>query len=425
MPLGEDRLLKHNPSDESLFDDLKHVVSAPQPLLSHLVGSRTEEDREELGRILTHLPVIRKVRGDRAKRKAEIAKANGEEPPKIPTPLVITPLAATPREATPPAANPMAQTGGFGTPRVAAPPFVVPPRASTAPVGATPRGTPRGSNLGTPRGPAAYPSGTPRGATPRVGALGTPRQTGAAVVASSAAAPAIPTPAALPRPATAPKTIAPVAVPESAPVTAPLTARKEAQAALPPPSAVENAAPAAEKATAPPSSAAERAAATHQKALLLRGDKTPRKPDDEKKHAAEATQRVIEKLAELGIDPEGMSATDILRIFYARGSGSSYWHANREAEKRLNVRASTPRSFAGVLQPQAEKEIRRARDLPVTNVHEYLDQWEIAFLGDVCRSLRCFDEAAEGNSSEYMTKYTRRQYGMKTGRKPFVRRPAS
>merc|ERR1719326_1333085 len=172
---------------------------------------------------------------------------------------------------------------------------------------------------------------------------------------------------------------------------------------------------------APPSSAAGRLTSTMKKALELRGDPQKRKPEDEKKSQAEATQCVIEKLAELGIDPEGMSATDILRIFYARGSGSSYWLANREAEKRLNIRASTPKSFSGVLKPRAEREIRRARDLPVTNVHEYLDQWEIAFLGDVCRSLRCFDEAAEGFTSEYMNKYTNRQYGAQSGRKKYNR----
>lgn len=182
--------------------------------------------------------------------------------------------------------------------------------------------------------------------------------------------------------------------------------------------------PPAEKDESAPRSASsttEKVAAATKKALELSGQKAPRKPEDEKKCQAEATQRVIEKLAELGIDPEGMSATDILRIFYARGSGSSYWLANREAEKRLNIRASTPRSFANVLRPRAEREIRRARDLPVTNVHEYLDQWEIAFLGDMCRSLRCFDEAAEGNSSEYMSKFTRRQYGARSGRKAFTR----
>jgi hypothetical protein len=163
-----------------------------------------------------------------------------------------------------------------------------------------------------------------------------------------------------------------------------------------------------------------------KKKALEQRVQTQRKPEDEKKSQAEATQRVIEKLAELGIDPEGMSATDILRIFYARGSGSSYWLGNREAEKRLNmlnVRASTPKSFGGVLKPRAEREIRRARDLPVTNVHEYLDQWEIAFLGDVCRSLRCFDEAAEGFTSEYMKQFTNRQYGAESGRKKHTRPP--
>jgi hypothetical protein len=163
-----------------------------------------------------------------------------------------------------------------------------------------------------------------------------------------------------------------------------------------------------------------------KKALELRGGQIPRKPEDERRAQGEATQRVIEKLAELGIDPEGMSAADILRIFYARGSGSSYWLANREAEKRLsmlNIRASTPKSFNGVLKGRAEQEIRRARDLPVTNVHEYLDPWEISFLGDVCRSLRCFDEAAEGFTSEYMRKFQRRQYGEQSGRRKYNRPP--
>jgi len=98
----------------------------------------------------------------------------------------------------------------------------------------------------------------------------------------------------------------------------------------------------AEKGAASPTSA-DLLEAAQKKAIELCGDKHKRKPEDEKKAQTEATQRVIEKLAELGIDPEGMSATDILRIFYARGSGSTYWLANREAEKRLNIRASTPK----------------------------------------------------------------------------------
>jgi len=370
-------MLTHSPSDESLFDDLKHVVSAPQPLLSHLVGSRTREDRDELKRILTHLPSVRETRLDRTFRKKKESEDAGA---KYSAPQVaMAQQLATPRPAS---------TPGFHTPRGA----VYTPRGST----------PRGSYplVGTPNGTAAMgraqtaPSATPRGtATPRNTGT-TPRLTGAAVVRSP--------PKALPPPSTTPPRDVPLSVQAWA------TPLQEPG----PPS------PAAERAA---STAAERAAFATKKAMELRGEKALRSREDEKKSQAEATQRVIEKLAELGIDPEGMSATDILRIFYARGSGSSYWLANREAEKRLNIRASTPRSFGGVLKPRAEREVRRARDLPVTNVHEYLDQWEITFLGDICRSLRCFDEAAEGNSTEYMSKYTNRQYGGRSGRKAFNR----
>lgn len=346
MSIGEERLLTHSASDESLFDDLKHVVVAPRHLLSHLVGSRTKEDREELKRILTHLPAIREVRADRAANKTQ----RGYEPPNVLT---------------------VSGGGGGGTPRGGATPRSsgtprsgngAPPPAGSAPpsVPATPRGgTPR--EAGTPRGaqytPRSQPGGTPRGSRGN-----TPRIAGASIVAS--------------------------------------TAQDERL-----------------------SSADVKAALATKKAKELRGDKQKWSDEDEKKAAAQATQRVIEKLAELGIDPEGMSATDILRIFYARGSGSSYWLANREAEKRLAIRASTPKSFQDVLMPTADRQIRRARDLPVTNVHEYLDQWEIAFLGDICRSLRCFDEAAEGHSSEYMGKFTKRQYGAKSGRREYIRPP--
>lgn len=345
----EERLLQHSASDESLFDDLKHVVTAPNILRSHLVASRTKEDREELKRILTHLPAIRECRANRAANKTKRAP----EPPQV---LNVAKESArgTPR--------------GGGTPRASGTPPVVasipntPRGAVYTPLAAgTPRGTtPRGA---TPRGAGGTPiAGTPRGVTPLQSRGNTPRVAGASVFGAMS-----------------------------------------------------------QEDGAPPSSAAEAAAIATKKALDLRGDKVKLTAEEEKKCQAEATQRVIEKLAELGIDPEGMTAADILRIFYARGSGSSYWLANREAEKRLNIRASTPKSFAGVLVPRAEREIRRARDLPVTNVHEYLDQWEIAFLGDICRSLRCFDEAAEGNSSEYMGKFTRRQYGAKSGRQKFVR----
>lgn len=376
----EDQLLKHSGSADSLFNDLKQVVSAPKPLLSHLVGSRTKEDRDELKRILTHLPVIREVRANRAAEKAKRSAAAA-----APQVLAVSEAGYAPKagsaagDAPKQAASRGATPREPGTPRSAS--YMPSPSPLVGPLtsrGGTPRvaATPRGGSAGGASAPVAPP-----GATPRTSRGATPRLAGAAVVGAAAQASS-----------------------PSAPLQDSQPADKE-----------------------PPSDAAQKAAAVieeaQRKAMELRGEKQVRRPEDEKKSQAEATQRVIEKLAELGIDPEGMSATDILRIFYARGSGSSYWLANREAEKRLNIRASTPKSFSGVLKPRAEREIRRARDLPVTNVHEYLDQWEIAFLGDICRSLRCFDEAAEGNTTEYMNKYTQRQYGAKSGRKNFNRPP--
>jgi len=363
----EDRLLQHNPSDESLFDDLKHVIDAPKKLLSHLVGSRTKEDRAELQRILTHLPVVRECRSTRSSGKftKSFSSETGQELMEAPAEEQLATKVATPRATTPLVGTPLSVKAPL-------PPPATPPPGTPGSGGGFALLVARGSRAATPR--ASSRLGTPRVATPRVNSRcatprgQTPRVVGTAVLSGT------PT-----------KCMQPQAMDIATELAAMIATKK---------------------------------------AVELRGGQAQRKPEDEKKAQGEATQRVIEKLAELGIDPEGMSATDILRIFYARGSGSSYWLANREAEKRLsmlNIRASTPRSFDGVLRARAETEIRRARDLPVTNVHEYLDQWEIAFLGDVCRSLKCFDEAAEGFTSEYMRKFTNRQYGAQSGRKKFNR----
>lgn len=401
----EDRLLQHSKSDESLFDDLRHVIDAPKKLLSHLVGSRTKEDRAELQRILTHLPIVRECRSARTSGKfaksgtsetgQKPVEALVEEQPttKVATPRAVTPLAVvTPRAVTAPAvAAPRAVTPLVATPRAVTPLMgtAVSPKAPLPPPATPPSGPPSvggGFPVQPPPTPPVVARGSRPNTTPRAGSrVGTPRV--ATRVSSRGATPR----GQIPRRAD----------------TAPLPATTLNNT---PPEATDI--------------AAELAAA--KKATELSAVQAQKKPEEEKKAQGEATQRVIQKLAELGIDPEGMTATDILRIFYARGSGSSYWLANREAEKRLsllNIRASTPKSFNGVLKPRAEREIRRARDLPVTNVHEYLDQWEIAFLGDVCRSLRCFDEAAEGFTSEYMRKYTNRQYGAQSGRKKYNRPP--
>eukprot|EP00929_Paragymnodinium_shiwhaense_P013722 TRINITY_DN121573_c0_g1_i1.p1 TRINITY_DN121573_c0_g1~~TRINITY_DN121573_c0_g1_i1.p1 ORF type:complete len:348 (+),score=68.65 TRINITY_DN121573_c0_g1_i1:90-1133(+) len=114
-----------------------------------------------------------------------------------------------------------------------------------------------------------------------------------------------------------------------------------------------------------------------------------------------SSQRCTQTLAELGVDPEGLQAAEVLQLLYARGGGSSYTHFNREAASRCNVRVATPRCFTGVLNDRAFSEIRRARDMPAANVHECLDHWEIEFLADVCRSLRHFGDKCQGHSSEY------------------------
>merc|ERR1712226_1307484 len=115
----------------------------------------------------------------------------------------------------------------------------------------------------------------------------------------------------------------------------------------------------------------------------------------------------------VGIDPEGMSAADILQLFYARGSGSSYFLMNREADKRLppNERFSIPQSFNQVLTQKAEEEIQWCHSLPPARVHEHMDKWEVGFIGDVCRSMRYFDEATKGHATEYMRQYQTRPYG--------------
>jgi len=129
-------------------------------------------------------------------------------------------------------------------------------------------------------------------------------------------------------------------------------------------------------------------------------------PDSKKTQAhQEATERHLQKLAEIGVDPQGMKSDDILRIFYARACPTSYRRMNVEAEGRLNVRAHTPQCLEGVLTSKAQQEVRRARDVPLGNVHQCLDKWEIDTLAEVCRSVIHFDELSRGHISEYKNKY--------------------
>eukprot|EP00933_Yihiella_yeosuensis_P055856 TRINITY_DN5479_c0_g1_i1.p1 TRINITY_DN5479_c0_g1~~TRINITY_DN5479_c0_g1_i1.p1 ORF type:complete len:523 (-),score=82.59 TRINITY_DN5479_c0_g1_i1:205-1773(-) len=150
-------------------------------------------------------------------------------------------------------------------------------------------------------------------------------------------------------------------------------------------------------------------------------------PDEEKKidkdGLRELNERVLDKLAEVGIDPKGMAAGDILQMLYARKGGSSYKLMNEEAEKRLKIRASTPLVLKTVLNPQAVVEVRHARDMPAANVHECIDKWEIETLADACRTMVHADEFAAGPKSVYTINYGGRKYKEKIDRKKYVRPP--
>lgn len=284
--------VQHSPSDESLFQDLKVVVNAPQQVISRVIGARPKQDRDELKRILSHLPVV--------------------------------------------------STGRTGRPIVVAPPLAQ----------ASARGTSRGGQSSG-GGPREVPPRTPRGDTPRtphglITRLATPRAASAAPSAAAAVAPS-------PREPT-PQVGGP---------------RAFDQFCMPP-----------------------------------QGSGAPN-----------------ERLAELGIDPSSMSANDILRQYYARRTATTQGMANSEADRGLNKRAQTPRSFDGVFTSRAHQEVRHARSAPVTHVHTCLDKWEIDVLADVCRSIRHYDDESRGATSEYMRHFAKKVYGSVPDRKRIVRKP--
>jgi len=300
--------VKHSPSDESLFQDFKHVLNAPDEVISRVIGARPKQDREELKRILGHLPAVRARRGG--------GGAGGH----------------TRRAPQPPVVQKLNMEAALGS---AAPP--TPMSARSVSYSDSARMSP-----GSARGPASSRgSATPRGliqrvATPRVGgAASTPR---AGVVAA----------------------------PEM---------------------------------------------------LLLGGSEAPTTPIMQVKSASE-------RLAELGIDPAGMNASDLLRTYYARREQTTNKVANSAAEQRLNIRAQTPKSFEGVFTKQAHQEVRHARHaVPITDVHQSLDKWEVDILAEVCRSIRYFDEENKGGTTEYMRHFAKRTYGSVPDRKIFVRKP--
>jgi len=146
-------------------------------------------------------------------------------------------------------------------------------------------------------------------------------------------------------------------------------------------------------------------------------------PRVDEKSLQEMNQRQLNKLAEVGIDPEGLTANQLLQLLYARREGTTYAQMNKEAQAKLLVRVKTPVVFRGVLQDQALVEVKQARDLPATEIHDCLDKWEIDALAEVCRSAKHFDEAHAGPASSYTRHYAGRRYRETINRKKYVRPP--
>jgi len=140
--------------------------------------------------------------------------------------------------------------------------------------------------------------------------------------------------------------------------------------------------------------------------------------EEELQAEQECKERVRLQFAKAGIDPEGRSATDMLRVLYKR-HGSTYQAMTSDASIKLTqTRPLTPRSFPTVLTKDAEAQIKHARDLPPTMVSQHLEKEDVAVLGDLCRSFRHFDEKACGSMSIYTKSFTPRGYQEKTGRQP-------
>lgn len=356
--------LLHSESDESLFQELQQVVRADSGMVSKAIASRAKGDRKEIARLLGHLPMIREYR--------EKQKSLRGGPPQNRVPSQ-GPMSAryVPRP-------PMARKQAWEEPPKSA-------RAANRPASrqedvvdrrpATPR-TPR-----TPRTPNRRPA-TPRQEPPE--APRRPRSAAGFLMEAQ---------------------VERLEVPSGDPESSPPTDRNVLDEAW-------------------YQQALKTAAASARLgfAAMPLEDEVPLKKDREE---AEVRKRYLGKLAEVGIDPEGMTAGDILRLLYARDSSTTYKRMNKEAQKKLLVRVRTPLCMRTVLKERAVQEVKAARDKPAELVHECLDRWEIENLAEVCRSLKFFDEEAAGQVSTYLRSYGRRQYLESYNRKAYVRPPTA
>lgn len=377
--------LLHSESNESLFQELQQVAKAEPGMVSKAVASRNKGDRKEIERILGHLPMIREYR----------------EKQRHPVPSV--PSSQTPR-----------------------------PQSSQTPRPQSSNGTRRVSRESKGEGPmsARYMPRPPMSArktawddAPKSARVQRPASRGEDVDVRSRQPPC--------RPAT--------------PRLEDADCKKVSLTSTPPPGGICTVEPQilevhvdeARPATpAMPRANTVQDEAWYQQALKTAAasarlgfaaipldDEVPDRKDVEEE---KARKRYLRKLAEVGIDPKGMMAGDILRLLYARESSTTYRRMNKEAQKKLLVRVRTPLCMRTVLKERALQEVKAARDKPAELVHECLDRWEIDTMAEVCRSLKFFDEeAARTIETTYLRSYGGRQYMEPYHRKPFLRPPTA
>ena len=406
----EEPVLLHSPSDDGLFDDLHYVAKAVPGIVSKSIAYRGKDDRAEVARILGHLPMVKEARARRLQ--------------------VFPPRCGTPQSAR---ERPQSRAEERLTPRAAA--YMRPPSAGN-PARAVKTPTPR----------LAQTHRTPRASTPKA-----PRRAWDGLCEERmerpqrCATPSTPT-AGPPGQATSVAS-AQGSVPLVPAVAAELDGKIEAKAEVRAGSAGTAATgPATAAAACPPEAnsggpgqavAGPVPEAWYQQAIqsgvqsAVGGSRlgfSVLPLDDEvpvvnEKDVEQVQKRYLHKLAEVGVDPKGKKAGEILQTLYARGSRTESQRMNAEAQKKVLVRLRTPLCIKTVLKERALQEVKAARDKPADLVDECLDRWEIETLAEVCRSMKHFDEVAAGHVSTYTRSYGGRQYLGKFDRKKYIRPP--
>lgn len=371
----KDPTLVHSASNESLFRELQQVAKAEPGMVSKSITSRSQGDRKEIVRILGHLPLIREFRdhpGERPERGER-----GE------------PLTARPRSSystRPQSSRPARPQSSGGRAQKGHTPTAAPHSARYVP---RPPMSARKQAWDAPKS-ARRPESRPEESKQQIRRPATPRE---AAQEGRLRSPC------------------PVAFFEN-----------QQEVEEPKLQAHEEKPPVQEEAWYQQAMKTAAASARLGFAAMPLEDEVPVRRDSEE---AAARTRYLRKLAEVGIDPEGMTAGDILRLLYARDSSTTYRRMNKEAQKKLLVRVKTPLCMRTVLKEWAVQEVVAARDKPAEQVHECLDRWEIDTLAEVCRSLKYFDEEAAGQVSTYLRSYGGRQYMEPYKRKAYVRPPTA